>query len=278
MNAKRDVSRDVPLFLFWGAGRPLLAGCLLLFAAAGCGKAPENGPQSLALHTADGLTLAAERYLPDTPHPPGVILVHREGLDRHAWDGFAERLRTAGYLTLTFDLRGHGDSRKQTGKNWDYRRFSAADWDAALADLAAAHEALVKLGARENDLAIVGEGMGATLAARYAAQEPRIQAVALISPDLDETLRKAALQLRERPLLLIAAEGDTSSATAVSAIKAESQGFCELHMYSGSAHGTDLFAASGGAFEQLLVWLDPIIGPRALEAQGGNREHGQPAQ
>ncbi len=255
---------------------PLL-GVVLWGCSGGPGRV--ESVRSLDLHARDGVKLAATLYLPDKPHPPGVILVHREGLNRHSWDGLAERLRSAGYLALSFDLRGHGNSRGQAEQRLDYRRFSAEDWDRVLSDLDVLRETLIKEGASPENLAIVGEGRGAEWAARYAARDLSMQAVALISPDPGESLRQAARQLRGRPLLLLAAEGDTASATAVSALKAESQSFCELHMYPGAAHGTDLFAASQNALNQVVVWLDPIIGPRASEqAHGRDGEHRQPAQ
>ncbi|GAE50461.1 alpha/beta fold hydrolase [Xanthomonas arboricola] len=43
-------------------------------------------------------------------HAPTVLLAHGFGQTRHAWESTAARLADAGYRTLAYDARGHGDS------------------------------------------------------------------------------------------------------------------------------------------------------------------------
>jgi pimeloyl-ACP methyl ester carboxylesterase len=55
-----------------------------------------------------GVPLALDRYGPASGQP--VILLHGGGQTRHAWGATARRLAGEGYLVLSLDLRGHGDS------------------------------------------------------------------------------------------------------------------------------------------------------------------------
>src|SRR5262245_58812808 len=57
---------------------------------------------------AGGLTLAGDAW--GNPDGPLVILQHGGGQTRHAWKGAGEQLGAAGYHTIAFDARGHGDS------------------------------------------------------------------------------------------------------------------------------------------------------------------------
>ncbi len=63
------------------------------------------------MHTwpgAGGVTLAGDSW--GDPDGPLVILQHGGGQTRHAWKGAGETLGKAGYHTVAFDARGHGDS------------------------------------------------------------------------------------------------------------------------------------------------------------------------
>ena len=168
-------------------------------------------------------------------------------------------------MALAVDLRGHGGSIHQGGKRLTYRNFSTQDWLKALEDVLAAKEALIAHGADPENLAVLGEGLGGSLAAYYARIDPDMQAVVLISPGLDYqgvTVEEVIVGLRERPVLLVTAEGDAYSAAAAAALKEAASGFCELRQYPGAAHGTGLFASSSNAMDQIIQWLEPIIGPR----------------
>ena len=244
-------------------------GCLLTCCAAGCGAGAPAGRaarEDLSFPTSDGVAIHATLYRPAAANPPAVILLHRVGADRQAWAAVAERLCAEGYMALAIDLRGHGLSRSAGDDGaLSFRNFSDEDWQRALLDAAAAKDALVRAGADPNNLAIAGESIGANLALRYAMQDPAMQAVAAISPGLDYhgvKTEDAVVALRERPVLLMAAEGDAYAAQSAAALKAASEGYCEWRSYPGATHGTDLFAASQQAMEQFVGWFSPIIGPR----------------
>ena len=57
---------------------------------------------------AGGIKLAGDSW--GDAQGPLVILQHGGGQTRHAWKGAGQKLAAAGYHTVAFDARGHGDS------------------------------------------------------------------------------------------------------------------------------------------------------------------------
>ncbi len=119
----------------------------------------------------------------------------------------------------------------------------------------------------------MGTDIGANVAALYAASEPKIRATVLISPGRDYrgiVLGPELVRSDKRPMLLIASEGDTYSASICSALHKAAPGYSELRSYAGTAHGENLLDEHPDAVEQILAWLEPIIGDGPLaSAQGG---------
>lgn len=65
-------------------------------------------PGRTVRYQGDGLELAGSPY--GDPAAPPVLFFHGGGQSRNAWLGSARRVADAGYLGISFDLRGHGDS------------------------------------------------------------------------------------------------------------------------------------------------------------------------
>lgn len=240
---------------------------VVVLAALACGK-PERAPATAAseehvLTTKDGLAISATLYTVPKPAPPALILVHMLGSDRHSWAAFASRAEKAGYLCAAIDLRGHGDRVGEGGRTRSYRTFTQDDWYAALNDIAAAKDLLLRKGADPENLAVVGASIGANLALNYAVEDPAIQAIVLISPGLDYhgiATEPAMRSYVKRPSLLVTAEGDAYAAASAQTLKRIAPAFCELREYPGAAHGTNLINASDEVVDQILYWLDTMIG------------------
>jgi pimeloyl-ACP methyl ester carboxylesterase len=67
---------------------------------------------------ADGVSLAADVWLPDTPDSTGAppfLLVHGLASNARMWDGVAAGLVAHGHGAIAVDLRGHGRSSKPDG-------------------------------------------------------------------------------------------------------------------------------------------------------------------
>ncbi|MFT5433177.1 MAG: pimeloyl-ACP methyl ester carboxylesterase [Myxococcota bacterium] len=67
-----------------------------------------NDPRTIEFAGHDGLRLVADAR--GAEDAPPVLLLHGGGQTRHAWGGTAALLAEAGFLALTMDQRGHGDS------------------------------------------------------------------------------------------------------------------------------------------------------------------------
>jgi non-heme chloroperoxidase len=67
-----------------------------------------TSPRQVVFLLASGLRIAADAY--GDPGAPPVLFLHGGGQTRHAWGGTAEALAREGYLAITMDHRGHGES------------------------------------------------------------------------------------------------------------------------------------------------------------------------
>ena len=72
--------------------------------------------EELGLQSADGKQLAATIARPGSATcRPGLVLIHQFGLDRSQWAPHVPAFVEAGYVVLTLDLRGHGQSDPADG-------------------------------------------------------------------------------------------------------------------------------------------------------------------
>lgn len=243
----------------------------LVVLLGGCRPGAPDIPAArpLDLRTNDGVHVAAWLYAPgrtlrEGQAPPGLLFVHRYGADHQSWVPFIRATQAEGYLCLAIDLRGHGASTTtDAGPPLDFRKIAADAWRVAADDLRAGTDALVAAGADPENLAVAGEGLGGTLGLLLARIDPRLQAVVMVAPSLEEHGISAESLLRgarEIPVLLLAAENDAYAAASATALKNTAPGFCELRLYPGAAHGTDLFEASPDAQQQVFGWLGRVIG------------------
>ena len=70
---------------------------------------------------ADGVSLAFDCRCPKGN--PTVLFAHGFGQTRGAWTGSAEALSAQGCRTLSFDLRGHGESGRSPGGDYHMQQF-----------------------------------------------------------------------------------------------------------------------------------------------------------
>lgn len=243
---------------------PLLTMILVLGGIiAGCAETENKTTENnVACITEDGFQVEMAVFSPETKMPPGIIFVHGYGRSREVWKGFAEAAFHWGALVVAVDLRGHGNSMRQKGIPLHYRQLPGEGWMEALADIRCAKDTAVKQGAHPDNLAIVGEGLGANLALQYALQDSDIQAVVLLSPGLKlqgVDAEGAIQKLDNCPSLLAASEGDAYAAMSAAALHALAPVFSEHHSWPGNAHGADIMAARPESTDFVLQWLKPII-------------------
>lgn len=245
----------------WPIRRPLplvFSVAILAVALTQCraGQPPER---AIAFKNSRGELIHATIYSPPTTPAPGLILLHQAGSSRAAWTPFARMARAEGYGVIAIDLRGHGESAD--GKNPS--AFTTDDWLAVLQDIPAAKIELINAGADPKKIAIAGASMGANLAMRYAATDPDIQAIVLISPGEEVNgigIVQTVQTYTQRPILLMAAQTDGYSSRSAKKLDDLAAEYTELRLYPGAAHGTDLLDTVPVAAEQVLMWLDHILG------------------
>ncbi len=122
--------------------------------------------QTLTLNGADGTVIAARLYRPDGAPRGAVLIGGAMGVRQSFYEPFARWLATQGYLTLSFDYRGAGDSlpRGRSLRGFDADLFDwARDTDTAIEALAAEAGGV--------PLYIVGHSLGAQLPGLLAQRD-----------------------------------------------------------------------------------------------------------
>lgn len=245
---------------------PLVFFCVATIFGCRAGYTPER---TVAFETSDHVSIQATVYSPTAKSGPGLILLHQAGSSRESWAPFARVARTDGYFAIAIDMRAHGQSTALPGHS-NPSTFTADDWLVVLKDIPRAKQELIEAGADPGQIAIMGASIGANLALRYAATDPQIQAVVLISPGEEYNgigITQTAQTYNSRPILLMATQSDGYAARSAKKLDDLAPEYTELRLYPGAAHGTDLLTAVPVAAEQVLMWLDHILGHTPPESQ-----------
>ncbi len=121
---------------------------------------------------------------------PGVVLVHGWESNRARMLPNARFLRAAGFHTLMFDVRGHGENPPEL------LPISAGEFGADTAAAVAAMSARPEV----TTIGVLGHSMGAAGAAIAAARDPRVRALVLTSTPADpRRLTRRTFQLAGLP-------------------------------------------------------------------------------
>jgi alpha-beta hydrolase superfamily lysophospholipase len=241
----------------------LLAVVAGVFAA--CAERPPALPEPIETNIVgdDGTRIAASFFPVDAVSPPGLILIHALRGNRDDWRRFARAAQRAGFASLSFDLRGHGDTLHDArGRALTPDDLTRDDWRLVTADMDAARRALVERGIDANELAVVGASLGANLGLQFAALNEDIQAVVLVSPGLvieGVAIEDAMASFEQRPALIMFGAHDAYAASSGRALSAVAPSFREMREYATSAHGTALFDVSDQALEQAIYWLGSVL-------------------
>ncbi len=211
---------------------------------------PQKTISDVTLQTEDDVTLAGTYYQPAAADAPGMVLLHMLGRKRGDWDAFARKLQDAGYGVIAIDLRGHGDSSGQR------------DWASMTRDAAAA--AAFLRSRPEIDPAhvvVMGASIGANIAINYAAQDPQVAGVALLSPGLDYRGVKTAEAVKaygERPLFIAASSEDEYAAASSRKLDSLARGPHQLLILDKQGHGTQMLGRDNGLESAIFQWLAEV--------------------
>jgi pimeloyl-ACP methyl ester carboxylesterase len=234
----------------------LLVCGILLFAQ----EALSVPTSEVTFMTTDSVTIHATLYLREgTQKSPALVLFHMLRRQRQDWETLARDAVQAGFVVLTIDLRGHGQSTKCGSRTINMKDFSNVDFAAMMEDVRSAVNFVKKEATVDtNCISLIGASIGANLALRYAAADTTIRSVVLLSPGLEYrglTTEAAMKAYGNRPALLIAARDDDYSSDSVQKLAMIALGPAKQQLYDNAGHGTFMFEAEPGFGKLILDWL-----------------------
>ncbi|MFB6165563.1 MAG: CocE/NonD family hydrolase [Haloarculaceae archaeon] len=174
-------------------------------AAAGVAGAEGSGYTKidrLDVRSWDGTTIAASLYEPDAAGPhPAMLMTHGWGNDRSSADGVARLFAEHGYVVLTYDSRGFGESGGEVGVDGPKEVMDVSaliDW---LADWSS-----VRADGDNPDVGMIGISYAGGIQINAAARDDRLDAIVPIIPwyDLVFSLAPNGVIKRNWDLLLYA--------------------------------------------------------------------------
>lgn len=229
----------------------VLLGVLALGSFSGAAEAQKK---DVDIKAPDGINLKGTYFSTTDKKEPGVLLLHQCDMDRHAWDGFATDLASAGFHVLTFDFRGYGDSegkvttpleRQNLLQKWE------GDIDAAFSYL------LSQKGVDKSHIAAGGASCGVSAASDFVIRHRQVKALIELSgitPD-----ERFISQTPDLAIFGAAMEGDTTNPRSPQGIKdllaSSKNPRSELHIYPGTAHGARMFAQNHDLEPLIIAWL-----------------------
>jgi len=238
---------------------PLLLLLILFFAFAGCAS-QETPAQDIPsferthIATDDGSYVRGTLYLPVQPNGADVLLLHSFGRTREDWAAFAELLKAAGYTVYAIDFRGHGMS---DGGPYEWKTFTDADSPKFVLDAKAAREFMQRR-SNHTRLAIVGSSIGANVALKYAASDPGVNALVLLSPgenykglDISQDVAKYG----DRPAMVIVSKYDTYSYQSVQKLFSSPSAEKATMFFEGTGHGTEMLSQAPQLPGAIIDWL-----------------------
>lgn len=213
--------------------------------------------RNVTFRTDDGVTIAGTWYEPATRSGPAVILVHMLHRSRRDWDALASRLSAEGIGTLTFDLRGHGESTGSLPADGGFAGFEQ--------DLAAARRFVAtRPDVAGRRIGVAGASLGAALAALDAAQGSTVASVALLSASTEYRGLRIDAALKKYPgrVLLVYSDDDPyAQRSARDLIKLQGPGGATrepltLHQ---AGHGTNMLTADPTLIPALVDWFKKTL-------------------
>ncbi len=195
----------------------------------------------------EGRTIVGYLVEAATRPSPAVVLVPMLGRPRDDWQAIAQRFAEANITSLAIDAPG-----PQVPADAETASASARDVNAAVTYLMSRAD----LGA--SAIGVAGASFGATVAALAAATDPRIRAIALVSPSIDYRgvrMEGGLRQFGERPALLLASLKDPYAARSVKELAQAGSGPREMRWSEVPAHGTVLLSRDPDLVRSMVEWF-----------------------
>jgi len=159
----------------------------------------------------------------------GVILSHMYPTDQKSWFSFAQILASEGFIAMTFDFRGYGESGGS-------KEVSQIDRDL--------EGAYLYLKPKTEKIFLIGASMGGPASVIVATRQPAAGVVSIGGPMSFRGLDAgSAISALKAPCLFMSSEEDGKGRFAAAARTFYQKAQCkkELIIFPGRAHGTHLF-------------------------------------
>ena len=210
--------------------------------------------ETIQFETSDHFNIVASLGVPETRSQslPAVIFIHQGGSNRREWESVARRAFREGWVTLAYDIRGHGDSSGRWSNAWYDDPKNAPN------DLTAAIEYLKTIEAVNAErIGVVGASVGGNLACVASALYGVKSAVA-ISHKTSAVFNLAGEETLEfRSIYHMSSESDQGGqrarwATELFEQTAEPR---KLEIAKGSGHGVSIFRRDASIPDRIIQWL-----------------------
>ena len=235
--------------------------CLPVSAVAALGGADDApiGGTEVRFDTPDGVQLVGNVFRPSKGSVKGAILfVHEPFRSSRDWAYLAEKMSRKGFVSLIFDLRGHGRSLMRGTEELDRELFGDEDYQAMMGDVRAAMKTLRAQKGGDSNVHVAGADLGGSLALLLANEDEDVRSVALLSPGLGYDGVNVIGQVRrltKRPLMLVFSMEDGYARKSTEVMEKEAAGPVHTATYYGVGHGTKMLAREPQLEVLMTAWF-----------------------
>jgi alpha-beta hydrolase superfamily lysophospholipase len=220
--------------------------------------------EKITIETPDGVILSALYRPPASSNKKTFVLLHGLGSSSDEWTPFMNKLVESGYGFLAYDARGHGKSTiDKKNRPVNYQQFGqpgpGSEWEKMPDDLDAVITFLNNTKRTPaKKIGLIGASLGANISLLYAAKNPNIALIVLLSPGLNyagfeslgyiETIAKRPIEISASPKDIYAYQSSILLYQKIQSNKLAS------FLPGKSGHGVQMF---DGKFDnQLLKWIN----------------------
>jgi pimeloyl-ACP methyl ester carboxylesterase len=218
------------------------------------------GGEALRFDSEDGVHLAGYLFRPAKGQvvKGAIVFVHEPARSGRDWAYLADKMTRFGFVSLVFDLRGHGDSLKRGDVALDRELFGPEDFAAMVSDVKAAVAQVRTAVPGGTRLHLAGADLGGSLALLYANGDPGVADLAVLSPGLGYdgvNLMGQIPAFGSRPALLVFSMEDGYARKSTEVMDKELRGPHHVETYYGVGHGTKMMAREPKLEGLLVSWF-----------------------
>lgn len=223
----------------------------LLIAVLWAAAAQAAG-RSVTFRADDGRTVTGTVFEASRTPAPAVVLLPALGHPRDEWQALGQRFADLNITALAIDLPGPtAPAEPKELAGWNVVVRASVSWLVAQPTVRAA------------SIGAAGASLGGSLVAIAAAADPRIKAVAIVSPSADfrgVRLETPLRQIGSRPVLFVASRKDPYANRSARDLTKEGSGPRETLSGDAASHGVPLLTAEPDLAARLLEWFLRTLG------------------